>query len=119
VSERESERAIACVSLGKNGTSPVTFGADVYCRSLKLWNKVSSRQESVPVSFRPKTRPTAGQSEGCYPPERTSALEGTSPLCSPTTVWEPKSRKGVTLATTKGRFEWDVMPNYFRERCGQ
>ena len=50
MSERESERAIACVSLGKNGTSPVTFGADVYCRSLKLWNKVSSRQESVPVS---------------------------------------------------------------------
>ena len=70
MSERESERAIACVSLGKNGTSPVMFGADVYCRLLKLWNKVSSRQESVPVSFRPRTRPTAGHSEGCYPPRK-------------------------------------------------
>ena len=89
-SERASEREIACVSLGKNGTSPVIFGADVYCRLLKLWNIVSSRQESVPVSFRPRSRPTPVHSEGCVTPERTSALEGTSPLlCSPTTVWEP------------------------------
>ena len=42
-------------------------------------------------------------------PERTSALEGTSPLCFPITVMDPKSRKGVTLDATKGLFEWNVM----------
>ena len=54
-----SERAIGCVCLGKSATSPVMFGADVYCLLLKLWDKVPSRQESVPVSFRPasSTRP--------------------------------------------------------------
>ena len=41
-------------------------------------------------------RPTAGNSEGCYP-RKDIGPGGTSPLCSPTTVWEPENRKGVTL----------------------
>ena len=68
-----------------------------------MYSKVSETKNKVPslsricgrfspTIFRPKADPLPVKLEGVTP-ERTLALEGISPLCSLTTVWEPTAGK--------------------------
>ena len=77
--DERGERAVACVSSVK-WTNLVVSVQTCTVKLVKLRIKYPASQESVAASFQPIIRPTAGQSEGCYPRENIVPARNVSPV---------------------------------------